>query len=366
AGDDLIVHVAATLRNRLRETDALARLGGDEFAVLLDHVDATAAQTIAQELCQAVATTPLTIEGTPVFITLSAGVTVIDPEIRSVDEAMVAADVAMYDAKEQGRNRAVHYEHEGSQRRHMTDGLRWSQRLHQALEQDGISLHAQPIVDLSTGDVAYHEVLMRLHGDDGTVYEPAEFLPIAERFGYAPRLDRHVIDLAVDLAIRHPTRALTVNLSGTSITDPTLGDWIEARIAGTTCRPGQLVFEITETEAIANMEEARRLATRLQRMGCRLALDDFGSGFASFYHLKTLPIDLVKIDGEFVRRLGRDSADRLVVEAVQRVARGFGKDLVAEHVESAEAADVLRELGVRYAQGYYFGRPGVAETMLER
>ena len=113
------------------------------------------------------------------------------------------------------------------------------------------------------------------------------------------------------------------------------------------------------------MEQARTLRA-LQGMGCRLALDDFGSGFASFYHLKALPIDLVKIDGEFVRRLGRDAADRLVVEAVQKVATGFGKDLVAEHVESAEAAAVLRELGVRYAQGYYFGRPGPAEEMLQR
>ncbi len=155
-----------------------------------------------------------------------------------------------------------------------------------------------------------------------------------------------------------------MNLSGRSITDVTLGDWIEGRLASSTCRPDQLVFEVTETEAIANMEGARDLALRLQRLGCRLALDDFGSGFASFYHLKTLPIDLVKIDGEFVRRLGRDEADRLVVEAVQCVADGFGKDLVAEHVENAEAADVLRELGVRYAQGYHFGRPGPAEEML--
>ncbi len=202
AGDALIVHVASTLQSRLRDSDALARLGGDEFAVLLDHVDAETAQAIAAELCETVAATPLHIAETPVYITLSAGVTTVDPSIDSEEAALVAADVAMYDAKHQGRNRAVIYEETGSQRRHLTDGLIWSQRVHRALEGDGFALYAQPIVDLEHGQTAFHEILVRMKGEDGEVIAPSAFLDVAERFGYAPRLDRHVVGLAVELAER--------------------------------------------------------------------------------------------------------------------------------------------------------------------
>ena len=366
AGDDLLVHVAWTLESRLRDTDALARLGGDEFAALLPSVDLSTATALGQELCELVAATPLLVDGEEVQLSVSAGVTMIEAARVAEAGPMVAADVALYEAKHQGRGRAIAYEDAGDQGRRLTNGVQWSRRLRRALGEDGFVLHAQPIVDLQSGEAAMYELLLRMPDGDGGLIGPADFLPTAERFGLIRPLDRWVIAAAARLAAAHPGRVLAVNLSGRSVTDPSLGTYVEETIADAGCAPSQLVFEVTETEAIAVMEPARDLARRLRRLGCRFALDDFGSGFASFYHLKALPIDILKIDGEFVRNLERDHADQLVVDAVQRVASGLGKALVAEHVEDAATAARLAALGVRYGQGYHFARPAPAEAVLAR
>lgn len=362
-GDDLLVHVARTATDRLRLTDGVARLGGDEFGVLLSSTAPEAAYRVGEEVCRMLHEHPLTVGGEPVHSTVSLGITSLE-EHASAQEAFVAADIALYDAKHRGRNRVAVYDASDGQRERITSGLRWSQRLRHALAEDAFVLHAQPIVELATGDVVMHELLIRALDDAGRLVYPDAFLYHAERFGYIRQLDRWVLERAVHLAAAHPQRTVAVNLSASSVTDATLADDIERRIAAAGCAPRQLVFEVTETQAIAAIEQGRRLVRRLRRLGCRVALDDFGSGFASLHHLKALAVDLVKIDGDFVRDLVTDPDDRHVVAAIQQLATGMGKDVVAEHVEDDACRRLLAELGVRYGQGHHLGAPApVAESL---
>jgi EAL domain-containing protein (putative c-di-GMP-specific phosphodiesterase class I) len=197
-------------------------------------------------------------------------------------------------------------------------------------------------------------------GDDGETIAPGAFIDTAERFGLIGEIDRWVVKRAIHLLAdeRHDDQALLeVNLSGKSVGDRELPELIEREIELTGIDPSRLVFEITETAAIANMDQARAFAERLTRLGCRFALDDFGAGFSSFYYLKHLPLDYLKIDGDFIRTLTTSPTDQLVVKSMVDIARGMGMKTIAEFVEDAETAETLREMGVDYSQGYYHGRP---------
>jgi PAS domain S-box-containing protein len=245
-----------------------------------------------------------------------------------------------------------------TERQEREDALRskveWSFRLRSAIENDRLVLHSQPIVELATGRVVQEELLVRMLGDDDEVIMPGEFLPPAERFGLAPAIDRWVVARAAEIARE---RRVEVNLSAQSIADPGLPAFVEARLAEAGAAASNLVFEITETAAAEDLDQARRLAGRLAELGCGFALDDFGTGYGSFTYLKHLPVRYIKIDTEFVRTLRADSPDRQVVSAIVDVARNFGIETIAEGVEAEETADLLRALGVHYAQGYHFGRP---------
>jgi PAS domain S-box-containing protein len=245
-----------------------------------------------------------------------------------------------------------------TERQEREDALRskveWSFRIRNAIENDRLVLHSQPIVELATGRVVQEELLVRMLGDDDEVIMPGEFLPPAERFGLAPAIDRWVVARAAEIARE---RRVEVNLSAQSIGDPGLPAFVEARLAEAGAPASNLVFEITETAAAEDFDQARRLARRLAELGCGFALDDFGTGYGSFTYLKHLPVRYIKIDTEFVRTLRADSPDRQVVSAIVDVARNFGIETIAEGVEAAETADLLRALGVHYAQGYHFGRP---------
>jgi PAS domain S-box-containing protein len=245
-----------------------------------------------------------------------------------------------------------------TERQEREDALRskveWSFRIRNAIENDRLVLHRQPIVELESGRVVQEELLVRMLGDHDELIMPGEFLGPAERFGLAPAIDRWVIARAAAIARE---RRVEVNLSAHSIGDPSLPDFVEARLAEAGADPNNLVFEITETAAAEDLDQARRLAERLTELGCGFALDDFGTGYGSFTYLKHLPVRYIKIDTEFVRTLRADSPDRQVVSAIVDVARNFGIETIAEGVEAAETAELLGALGVHYAQGYHFGRP---------
>jgi EAL domain-containing protein (putative c-di-GMP-specific phosphodiesterase class I) len=238
--------------------------------------------------------------------------------------------------------------------------LGWAERIRDALDNDRFTLQMQPIVDLRTRSVERAELLIRMRGQREELIPPSSFLPVAERFGHIRAIDRWVLDQALALLRRQrrgDALTLHVNLSGATITDPELCNALPARIAREAPVPSRLVLEITETAAIENIAAAQELTRRLAALGCGIALDDFGSGFGSFYYLKHLPFSALKIDGEFVKHITASRADRVTVQAIVDMARGLGKTTVAECVEQEGTLELLRRLHVDFAQGFHLARP---------
>jgi diguanylate cyclase (GGDEF)-like protein/PAS domain S-box-containing protein len=346
AGDELLRGIAATLEKSLDGDGLPGRLGGDEFVVLLPGADETAARELTETLLAKVRSREF-----PLPVSATAGIAIFGPEdAMTADGVLVAADIALHQAKEAGRDRLNVYSGERG------EGLTWINRIREALDDDGLVLHAQPIVDLASGKVSQVELLVRMHNANGEVIGPAAFLPTAERFGLIKEIDRWVIRRG--LAIAAGGQKVAINLSGRSFADCDLAPWIEAQIASAGADPANVIFEITETAIIANMEEARRFVERLIALGCGFALDDFGTGFGSLTYLKHLPIGYLKIDREFVRDLASSESDQRIVRSVVTIAREHGMRTVGEGVEDAGALALLREYGVDFAQGYFLGRPG--------
>ncbi|HYV16714.1 MAG TPA: EAL domain-containing protein [Conexibacter sp.] len=370
-GDELIVKVAQTLRTRLRDSDVLARLGGDEFAVLMPRGGAVEAEKVAQAVLAAVrAQSVLTAAGRRRPITASIGIALFgDVERLSAEDLLVNADLAMYDAKEAGRDRAATYSSHERGASRMKARITWAERIREALEEDRFTLYAQPIVELSSGEVRQHELLLRMLDEQGEVIPPASFIPIAERFDLMQDIDRWVVARAIRL-MGEQHRAgrelvFEVNISGSSTGDPDLLTIIEHELREQEVDPVNLVLEVTETTAVANIPRAQSFAARLAELGCRFALDDFGAGFGSFYYLKHLPFDLLKIDGEFVRSCTSSQTDQLLIRAAVDIARGLGKKTIAEYVGDDETVELLRRLGVDYAQGFHIGKPAPLAERLE-
>jgi diguanylate cyclase (GGDEF)-like protein len=357
-GDRLLAAAAAAMTSRLRTTDTLGRLGADEFAAVLPRTGADAARAVAAELLDAVRTRArVALQPEELRITASAGVAVTAPE-RAVAaaELLAEADSAMLAAKRAGRDRVALAEAGTGAAEQARDRLSWAARIRNALEDDGLELHAQPIVPLSrTADPAErYELLVRLRGSDAG---PAEFLATAERFGQIQAIDGWVVTHAVDLLSRTRGTVLQVNLAPASIGDADLTGFIERAIRAGAIEPRRLVFEITETAAIADPAGVRAALDRLRALGCAMALDDFGAGFASFAYLKQLPFDMLKIDGQFVRDLRTSLVDRLAVGAMATVARGLGMCTVGEYAGDSDTLSLLRALGIDHAQGFHVGRP---------
>ncbi len=361
-GDELIVRVANALRERLRDTDVIARLGGDEFAIILPETDTAAAEILATGLLETIAHDGVVLdERRAIQVTASIGIAGIEPGVqRTPAELMMNADVAMYDAKDAGRGRySVHDSADDAGR--LTEGVTWAEAIRAALVDDAFVLYQQPILDLRTNEVARHELLLRMVGAQGEHIEPATFLYIAERFGLVQEIDswvvRNGIALVAEQARRGRRLAVEINLSGLSLTSPVVLATIEHELAETGIDPSCLTFEITETAAIVNIQKARAFAERIAELGCGFALDDFGAGFGSFYYLKHLPFDVLKIDGEFVRNLTVSVKDQAVVKSLARIATELGKQTVAEFVEDAETLELARRYGVDFAQGFHIGVP---------
>jgi diguanylate cyclase (GGDEF)-like protein len=371
AGDELIVRVAGALASRLRESDTLARLGGDEFAILTPTGECEEAESLADSLLEVVRQerAPRGPGGRERPITASIGVAPLQgAEQLSAEEALINADLAMYDAKEAGRDCSVTYGGAGRGQAHIEARLEWAERIRAALDEDRLVLHAQPVVETATGITTQHELLVRMVDVHGDLIPPGSFLPVAERFGLIREIDRWVVTRAIRMLGEHRAAGrrpiVELNLSAHSLGDAQLALHIgrELRAAGVAAT--QLIFEVTETTAIGNIAAARTFAERLGELGCRFALDDFGAGFGSFYYLKHLPFDFIKIDGEFVRNCTSDPTDRLVIRAVVELARGMGKRTIAEFVGTEETYTILRDLGVDYAQGFHLGPPAPLEHWL--
>ncbi len=369
-GDNLIRRVAATLRERVRATDIVARLSGDEFAVLMPQAEVEGATQLGEDLRAQVAEG---FAGDPDLAgsTISVGITMFGSEVDVGAEAVLAAaDEAMYRAKAEGRNRVSLFESPVDAAQSDARRLTTSAKIRNALTEGRLSLATQPIQSLADGAVERFELLLRMRGESGELLPASAFIGVAERSGMVQELDRWVVGQALDLLGARQRAgdpvSLHVNLSGASLTDISVLEFIERRLDEGDADPARCTFEITQTARVEDLEAAATFADRLTEFGCEVAIDDYGSGFGPFEYLKRFPFDVIKIDGTFVRDLVRNDADRLTVQAIVGIAQGLGKRTIAEFVEDEETAVMLRGFGVDMAQGYHLGPPvGVEEGLLE-
>ena len=295
---------------------------------------------------------------------MSIGVVPIDRSTTDLASAMSAADSACYIAKESGRNR-VQIAHMGDRRLQERHGeMQWVSRLNQALEDDRFALYFQPIIPCAnkSGRETHIEILVRLIDDDGSVIAPCAFLPAAEKYNLISGIDRHVIEqtmiwVATSNSTSNRPVTVSINLSGPSIGSPDMLKFIIDKMEETGASPENIIFEITETAAVANITSATSFMLTLRGCGFRFSLDDFGSGLSSFTYLKKLPVDFLKIDGAFVRDILSDPVDYAMVKSINELGQLLGKETIAEYVETQELADELQKMGVNFAQGYAFAKP---------
>jgi diguanylate cyclase (GGDEF)-like protein/PAS domain S-box-containing protein len=360
AGDRLLRDVTGLLQGRVRASDTIARLGGDEFGVLLEGCTPEQSARVADGVRQAIKEYRFIWGATTLSVGASVGVVQISAETESVAAVMSAADIACYAAKDEGRNRIHVYEADGVSHRHRE--MHWVARVTRAAEENRLELFFQPIVRIGAdGAPTFHELTIRLRDDDGRLVPPSEFIPAAERYNVMSIIDRWVVIRAVELLKRRREAGgtlpmLAVNLSGTSLNEQAFAEFIlhtvgEPEIASALC------FEITETAAVTSLSNVTFFMRELKARGCKFALDDFGTGLSSFMYLKTLPVDYLKIDGQFISQIATDPVDRSMVEAISKVGRALGISTVAEWVENEAVLDELKRIGVDFAQGYHMARP---------
>jgi diguanylate cyclase (GGDEF)-like protein/PAS domain S-box-containing protein len=367
AGDEMLVAAAEALSERTRATDVVARLGGDEFAVLIPDANPAEAAIVGHALVERIGERAVHHGGAVMRrTTASIGVVVFGADTQMTgDQLLNDADLAMYEAKDDGGNRCVVYSSDPPAGGAPGSYVSWPDRIRRALDDERLTLFAQPILDIQAGEITRYELLLRMLSDNGDVISPGAFLPVAERRGMIGSIDRWVVRTAIALLDRCAKEVrLQVNISARSLSDPDFLVYIRSELAAAGADPSKLVFEVTETAAIANVDDARRLLTRLADLGCGIAIDDFGAGFASFYYLMNLPFDELKIDGQFIRNLTTNPDDLVLVQTLVQLAHGLGKHTVAEYVEDAETLELVRRLGVDFAQGYHVGRPSPAAALL--
>ncbi|HEX9094442.1 MAG TPA: EAL domain-containing protein, partial [Coriobacteriia bacterium] len=366
AGDEVLVQLADQLRQQVRDYNVLARLGGDEFGVLVPDVGPDEAASVADRVLTAVNTRTYSAGGHAIRASASMGVVLFPWHGTTVEELLAKADVSMYMAKSAGRSRLHMHQAEESSGEEFRARMQWNERIVEALRDEKFVVYAQPLLDLRTDKVVRHELLIRMLDDDGTVVQPAEFLPTAERLGLIRDIDRWVVHRAVELLAEHRDESveLDVNLSGKVFSDTGILATVSTALKDAGIEPRRLGFEITETAAVADILRAQEFICTLSDIGCRFSLDDFGSGFSSFYYLRHLPIDCLKVDGSFIRGLPHSEQDRHLVKGIVELCRGLGVEVAAEYVESEETLKVVRELGMDYAQGNFIGHAIPVEESL--
>lgn len=364
AGDQLLSQLALVMSELMRPGDILARLGGDEFGVLVQDTDQDAAVALAERLRLRVEGHIYVWEHRSYTISASIGVVMLDQAGMTLREVLAQADTACYVAKDHGRNRIHVFSGQDAETIRRRGEMEWANRLRWVIEEGRLLLDYQEVHPLQPGAPGdpHIELLLRLRDEDGRIINPGAFLPAAERYGLVPQLDRWVIAEAVShfdqlhASGRAPGRC-SLNLSAATLEDEGLGDYVLDLIQHHGVPPERLCFEITETEAVRNLARAVRFIERLRAVGCQVALDDFGAGMSSFGYLKNLPVDVIKIDGSFIRDLETDPMSRSIVDAITEIGHQRGLDVVAEWVDSERTIAILRGLGVDYGQGYALHRP---------
>lgn len=369
AGDELLRQIAGELQVHVRQRDTLARMGGDEFALILENCNAEQAFRVADDMLAFMHNFRFTWEDKTFQVGMSIGIALIDEHAASVRQVVHNADNACYMAKEGGRDRAYVFNQDNEDDLHHKTYMYWVTKVSQALEDDDIELVAQPIVALEDGQTRgnHFEVLSRLKGDEGETIPPSKFINAAERYNLMPRLDRHVVRkvfhwLSENPAIVESLDICSINLSVSTLGDDRFADFLKDLLDQYDVPSHKVCFEITETMAIRNLAKTIELANEFRKQGFLFSLDDFGSGFASYHYLRQLPVDFLKIDGEFVRKIVEDPMDEAMVRSMNEIGHIMGKKTIAEFVETQAVFDKLKEIGVDYVQGFAIGRPDDLES----
>ncbi|MEQ1776492.1 MAG: EAL domain-containing protein [Burkholderiales bacterium] len=363
-GDNIIIGIGSVLREAVRgRIGGLYRIGGDEFAIHLPDALRKEAVECAEHVLTAIRHYQLQVENSKVIANLSAsiGIALYPFHGNDLPALLSNVDIAMYQAKDLGRNRYALFESDSGALRNTHKRVQWAKKLRDALDEDRLTLFTQPVVRLRDRQVMHHEVLLRIRDEGGALVEPASFIEIAETLGTIQEIDLRVVEKVLDHIDRNSLAGKKiryfVNLSRVSISSQ---DWVDRfmkLLANSPTQPNQLVFEITETAALSEIDVTLKFIRRLKEMGSRFALDDFGAGFSSFYYLKQFDVDYLKIDGSFVRDLASDNGSRLFVKALNDVALGLNKQVIAEWVENPEVSDLLMQMGTQYGQGFLFQKP---------
>src|SRR6202047_2867742 len=359
AGDSMLREVAKLLRDAVRDSDTVGRVGGDEFGTLLVGCPLDKARQIADDLTRSVGEYRFVWKDKIFNIGVSVGLVEISRESGTLEELWAAADTACYVAKKQGSGRVVVYSARDEALARHTGEIQWLQRLQGALKEDRFRLYQQVIVAAHGDDGGpAMEVLLRLQDEAGHELPPAEFMRAAERYRLIGVVERRAGQATVVGHCRGtPHRSVAVNVSGQTLGDAQFLEFVVECFDTSGVAPAQVCFEINESAVVANLDHARRFVGVLHGMGCQFALDDFGSGVGSFSNLKNLPLDYLKIDGSFMRNLGRDNVNQALVTAMIKLARTLNFKVIAEQVEDAASVEVARRMGVDYLQGYAIGRP---------
>jgi len=369
AGDELLRQIAELVTANVRSTDIIARLGGDEFGILLERCSEERAIEVAEAIRGAIESHRFTWQGSFTAARCSIGIVTITKDSPDVGSVMSSADVACYSAKDMGRNQVHLYQDSDASMRH--EEMKWVSRITSAVEENRLELFYQPIIGIgksNSNSRGHYELLLRMRDENGNIVNPDQFIPAAERYNLMSTLDRWVIHEALSqLADRNPEAktahyTLAINLSGTSLSEDRFLDFVVNELEKQKLPQGAICFEITETAAISNLSRVIHFMQELKKLGCKFSLDDFGSGLSSFTYLKNLPVDYLKIDGQFIRNVAEDSVDESMVKAINEVGRAMGIETIAERVETREVLDKLSELGVEFAQGYYIARPTSVQT----
>lgn len=369
AGDELLRQISFVIKAKMLQHDTLARLGGDEFGILMENTSVDDAYQLTAVIQESIYNYQFVWDEQNIKISVSVGLVPINISTTNLTELLSAADIACNMAKDKGRNRIQihHPEDEELSQRH--GEMLWVTRINQALENNQFCLYAQEIRPLEGSEKSRYEFLIRLKDENGNIVAPNSFLPAAERYDLISKIDHWVIDTSFELLKNSPSFIknvgyCSINLSGQSLADENFQSSIIKQLRHSNFQLDKICFEITETAAISNLSMALKFISELKQLGCRFALDDFGSGLSSFAYLKNLPVDYLKIDGIFVKDMDSNPIDCAMVKSINEVAQVMGMKTIAEYVENDKIKEKLIKIGVNYAQGYGISKPQPLDTLI--
>ena len=370
AGDELLKHISLILEKGVGEKDIVARLGGDEFGILFLGKSIDEVTKTCNKILRSIKEYRFSYDGKIFVVGASMGLVPIERDCCTLIDIISAADAACYQAKEKGRNCIHIASRDDSKMQERRGEMQWLGKLTQALEDEMFRLYVQPIKSLvhQSQAINHFEVLIRLEDKNGKIISPMAFIPPAERYGMMQRIDRWVIEeVFKEYTILHEKSnklySFSINLSGNSLNDDSLGDFIENMFERYHVPFKSICFELTETAAVSNMGVALKFINRMRELGCKFSLDDFGSGLSSFSYLQNMPVDYLKVDGAFVCDIDVNEVNRAMVKSINEISHVMGMKTICEFVENKEVEEALKEMDVDFAQGYYYAQPKAISSL---